>query len=189
MLALVRSDEGKYRLKDKLIFLRRKDKMAFENESSLFSKMQRGVEIACGLILFIAVTISMAEIVMRVVFKMSFDLFFDLPVWLTVWALLLITGFLLPGGGHVSIDFVRIKFTGWIRWLLEVFLALVTLAYGVLITWGSIRFLQQLYVRESVFPRYIPVPKWIVELCVPIGMGIFTIVALSELVKAFRKKW
>ena len=83
--------------------------MAFENESSLFSKMQRGAEIACGIILFIAVTISMAEIVMRVVFKMSFDLFFDLPVWLTVWALLLITGFLLPGGGNVSIDFVRIK--------------------------------------------------------------------------------
>ena len=61
--------------------------MAFENESSLFSRIQRGAEIACGIILFIAVTISMAEIVMRVVFKMSFDLFFDLPVWLTVWAL------------------------------------------------------------------------------------------------------
>ena len=95
--------------------------------------------------------------------------------------MLLITGFLLPEGGHVSIDFVRIKFTGWIRWLLEIFLALVTLAYGVLITWGSILFLQQLYARGSIFPRYIPVPKWIVELCVPIGMGIFTLFALTEL--------
>lgn len=163
--------------------------MSSENEKSLLSRIQRGAEITCGFILFIAVTISMAEIVTRVVFKMSFDLFFDFPVWLTVWALLLITGFLLPEGGHVSIDFIRIQFTGWIRWLLEIGIALITLAYGVLITWGSIQFLQQLYQRGSIFPRYLPVPKWIVELCVPIGMGIFTLFALTELIKAFRKKW
>lgn len=163
--------------------------MAIENKSSLFSIIQKGVEISCGIILFMAVTISMAEIVMRVVFKMSFDLLFDLPVWLTVWALLLVTGFLLPEGGHVSIDFIRGKFSGWMRWLLEVFLALITLAYGVLITWGSILFLQQLYQRGSIFPRYIPVPKWIVELCVPIGMGIFTLFALREFYRAIRKKW
>lgn len=163
--------------------------MAIENENSLFSRIQRGAEIVCGIILFIAVTISMAEIVTRVVFKMSFDLFFDFPVWLTVWALLLITGFLLPEGGHVSIDFIRTKFTGWIRWLLEIGIALITLGYGILITWGSIQFLQQLYQRGSIFPRYIPVPKWIVELCVPIGMGIFTLFALKELIRVFRKKW
>jgi TRAP-type C4-dicarboxylate transport system permease small subunit len=163
--------------------------MAIENDSSLFAKIKRGTEVTCGIILFVAVTISMVEIVMRVVFKMSFDLFFDLPVWLTVWALLLITGFLLPEGGHVSIDFVRIKFTGRFRWLLEIFLGLITLAYGIFITWGSIQFLQQLYARGSIFPRYIPVQKWIVELCVPIGMGIFTLFALTELIKAIRKKW
>jgi TRAP-type C4-dicarboxylate transport system permease small subunit len=164
-------------------------KMASENTYSLFSRIQRGVEIVCGIILFIAVTISMAEIVTRVIFKMSFDLFFDFPVWLTIWALLLITGFLLPEGGHVSIDFIRIRFTGGMRRLLETGLALITLAYGVFITWGSIQFLQQLYQRGSIFPRYIPVPKWIVELCVPLGMGIFTLFALSELIKAVRKKW
>ena len=163
--------------------------MPSEGHNPLYARARRLAEVSCGIILFVAVTISMAEIVTRVVFKLSFDLFFDFPVWLTVWSLLLITGFLLPGGGHVSIDFIRIRFTGGMRRLLEVFLALVTLAYGVFITWGSILFLKQLYVRGSIFPRYIPVPKWIVELCVPIGMGIFTLVAVAELVKAIRRKW
>jgi TRAP-type C4-dicarboxylate transport system permease small subunit len=121
----------------------------------------------------------MAEIVTRVVFKMSFDLFFDFPVWLTVWALLLITGFLLPEGGHVSIDFIRIKFKGWLRWLLEISIGIITLVYGVIDHLGQHPVSTAALQRGSIFPRYIPVPKWIVELCVPIGMGIFTLFALS----------
>jgi TRAP-type C4-dicarboxylate transport system permease small subunit len=40
-----------------------------------------------------------------------------------------------------------------------------------------------------VFPRQIPIPMWLVELCVPIGMGIFTIYAAIELIKAVRTRW
>jgi TRAP-type C4-dicarboxylate transport system permease small subunit len=163
--------------------------MTINGKDNLLIKIKRAYEIFCGLLLFIAITISMAEIVSRVFFKVSYDLFFDFAVWVTVWALLLITGLLLPEGGHISIDFLRNKFNGKIRWLLEVFLAFVTLAYGTLITWGSILFLQQLYARQSIFPRYIPIPKWIVELCVPISMAIFTIFAFVGLVKAIRQKW
>ena len=163
--------------------------MTTKGEDNLLIKFKKAYEVFCGLLLFIAITISMAEIVSRVIFKVSYDLFFDFAVWVTVWALLLITGLLLPEGGHISIDFLRNKFSGKVRWLLEVSLALVTLAYGAFITWGSILFLQQLYVRQSIFPRYIPIPKWIVELCVPISMALFTIFALAGLVKAIRQKW
>ena len=163
--------------------------MTTNGDDNLLIKFKKGYEIFCGLLLFIAITISMAEIVSRVFFKVSYDLFFDFAVWVTVWALLLITGLLLPEGGHISIDFLRNKFSGKARWLLEVSLAFITLAYGAFITWGSIHFLQQLYVRQSIFPRYIPIPKWIVELCVPISMAIFTIFALAGLVKAIRQKW
>lgn len=163
--------------------------MTTNGENNLFIRIKKVYEIFCGLLLFIAITISMAEIVARVFFKVSYDLFFDFAVWVTVWALLLITGLLLPEGGHISIDFLRNKLSGKIRWFLEVFLASVTLAYGALITWGSILFLQQLYARQSIFPRFFPIPKWIVELCVPLSMAIFTIFALVGLVKAIRQKW
>jgi TRAP-type C4-dicarboxylate transport system permease small subunit len=152
-------------------------------------RIKKVFEGTCGLLLFAAVTLSMVEIVCRVFFKISVDLFFDFTVWGTVWALLLITGLLLPEGGHVSIDFFKEKFSGRFRWLLEAVLALITLAYGAFVTWGSVLFLRQLYQRGSVFPRQIPIPMWLVELCVPIGMGIFTIYAAIELIKAVRTRW
>ena len=153
------------------------------------TRIRKYYEKICGLLLFLAVSISFAEIIARVMFKTSIDLFFDFSVWVTVWAFLLIAGPLLPEGGHISIDFLRLKFSGGPRKLLELCLALVTLAYGALITWGSILFIRQLYQRQSIFPRFVAIPKWMVELCVPIGMFIFTVFALMEVVKVIRKKW
>ena len=163
--------------------------MSETQSRSVARRIKHVFEQICGLLLFAAVTLSMAEIVCRVFFKISVDLFFDFTVWSTVWALLLITGLLLPEGGHVSIDFFRIKLGGITRRLIEIVLALITLAYGAFVTWGSILFLRQLYQRGSVFPRQIPIPMWLVELCVPVGMGIFTIYAALELIKAFRRRW
>jgi len=163
--------------------------MAPNAAGKLSTRIKAVYEGFCGLLLFLAVTISMSEIVARVFFKTSIDLLFDFSVWITVWAFLLIAGPLLPEGGHISIDFIRMKFSGRFRKLLEVFLALITLAYGALITWGAIQFIQQLYMRKSIFPRYIAIPKWLVELCVPVGMFIFTVYAVIGLVKAIRAKW
>ncbi|MEN8246778.1 MAG: TRAP transporter small permease [Thermodesulfobacteriota bacterium] len=157
--------------------------------NKISSKAKNVFESACGIMLFVAVTISMGEIVSRVVFKTSIDLFFDFSVWITVWALLFMAGPLLPEGGHIGVDFLRTRFSGKLRWGMEIMIALVTLVYGAFITWGSIQFLQQLYQRQSIFPRSIPILKWIVELCVPIGMFIFTVYALICLIRAVRRKW
>ena len=159
---------------------RKKDKL---------TKVKEIFEISCGYLLLVAVFISLIEIVARVVFETSFDLFFSFTVWISVWSLLLVTGLLLPEAEHLSIDFLRQKVSGRPRWMLEVTLALVTLGYGVFITWGSILFIGQLYQRESVFANYIAIPKWMVELCVPIGMVIFSGYALAGLISAIRKKW
>jgi TRAP-type C4-dicarboxylate transport system permease small subunit len=153
------------------------------------SRLGRWFEIFCGYLLLVAVGISLAEIVARVFFKTSYDLFFSFTVWVSVWSLLLITGLLLPAGEHLSIDFLRHQVKGRPRWLLEVVLALITLGYGAFIAWGSLRFIDQLYQRQSVFPTYIAIPMWMVQLCVPIGMTLFTVFALVGLIQAVRRRW
>ncbi|MBU2648892.1 TRAP transporter small permease [bacterium] len=152
-------------------------------------KIGRIFEVCCGYLLLVAVALSLVEIVARVVFRTSFDLFFSFTVWISIWSLLLITGLLLPTGEHLSIDFLRNKIRGGPRWLLEVILALITLGYGIFITWGSILFIGQLYQRKSVFATYIAIPKWQVELCVPIGMLIFTVFAARGLIRVIRTRW
>jgi len=154
-----------------------------------FRRMGRMFEVFCGYLLLVSIGISLAEIVARVLFKTSFDLFFSFTVWTAVWSLMLITGVLLPAGEHLSIDFLRNRFSGLPRQFLEVVLALITLGYGIFITYGSILFIAQLYQRKSVFPTYIAIPMWLVELCVPIGMALFSIFAVLELIHKIRTRW
>jgi len=142
----------------------------------------------CGILLFLAVSCSIFEIIARVAFHICFDFIIDFSVWLTVWSLLLITGLLLPERGHVSIDFLRDKLKGKPRLFVELFNALFTLTYGAAITLGGILFIQRLYTLNAVFPRYFAIPMWIVELCVPIGMLIFTGYAAYEFYKALYGK-
>ena len=151
--------------------------------------IKSGYELFCGLLLLLAVTISILEIVARVFFRTSFDFVIDLSVWLTIWSLLFMAGPLLAENGHVSIDFIRERLDGKLRLAVEVFIALSSLSFGGLIAWGGILFVKRLYTSGGVFPRYFPIPMWIVEICVPIGMLIFTGFALVCLVRVLRHKW
>jgi TRAP-type C4-dicarboxylate transport system permease small subunit len=166
-----------------------KGKITMKEEKGRSESLKKFHEGFCGILLFLAVFFSMGEIIARVIFHTSYDFIIDLSVWLTVWALLLIVGPLLPEGGHVSIDFLREKLRGRPRLAIELFNVLATLSYGAVITLGSILFIGRLYSQHAVFPRYFAIPMWIVELCVPIGMFIFTAYAVFELYKTVRRKW
>ncbi len=157
------------------------------NKGSHERKAYRTLEIFCGLLLFIAVGISLGEIVGRVVFHTTYDFIIDLPVWITVWAMLLIGGPLIAENGHVSIDFMANKLHGRARFLLELFNITATVIYSFAVTIGGFALVRMLYLREAVFPKYIPIPKWIVELCIPLGMGIFTIISIIEFFKIIKK--
>ncbi|MCP3941588.1 MAG: TRAP transporter small permease [Desulfobacteraceae bacterium] len=150
-------------------------------------KIYRTLEIFCGLLLFIAVGINLGEIVGRILFHTTYDFIIDLPVWITVWAMLLIAGPLIAENGHVSINFVINKLQGRAKLLLELFNITATLIYSFAITIGGFALVRMLYQKEAVFPRYIPIPKWIVELCIPLGMGIFTIISIIEFFKIIKK--
>jgi TRAP-type C4-dicarboxylate transport system permease small subunit len=151
--------------------------------------MKKLYEGICGIILFTAVCISMSEIIARVFFHMSYDFIIDFSVWLTVWALLMMAGPLLAEGGHVSIDFFKERLGGKVRMSVELFNSLCTLLYGISITVGGALFVRQLYEKKAVFPRYFEIPIWIVELCVPISMFIFSIFAVIAFIQSLRKKW
>lgn len=151
------------------------------------SAFYRMIEIFCGILLFIAVGISLGEIVGRVIFHTTYDFVIDLPVWITVWAVLLISGPLIAENGHVSVDFMVNKLRGKPRLFLELFNMTVTVIYGFAITIGGIALIRMLLIRNTVFPKYFPIPKWIVEFCIPLGMALFTIVGIIEFFKIIKR--
>lgn len=151
-------------------------------------KAKRFLELICAGLLLIAVSISLLEIVSRLFFNATFDFIIDLSIWFTIWSMLLISGPLLAEKGHVSIDFIRSRMSPGPQRFLDAVNMCMSLVYGAAVTLGGIALIKQLYIRQAVFPRYFPIPKWIVELCVPIGMAIFSIYALFELIRILRKR-
>jgi TRAP-type C4-dicarboxylate transport system permease small subunit len=151
--------------------------------------MKKKIEIFFGLLLLAAVLVSFSEIIMRVLFYVSYDVIIDLPVWIIVWAALLTAGPILLENDHISIDILRDRFTGKARLFVEITNAIACLVFGVVMLFGGIQFVFQLYQRKAVFPRYIPVPMWLVELCVPIGMLLFSIFSVVLIVNVLKKKW
>lgn len=158
-----------------------------ENQTNIIPLIKKRYFCFCGLLLFVGVCISIIEIIMRLFFHLSYDFMTDLSVWFPAWATLLSAGPLLIENDHISIDFFRQRMWGATRLTVELFNGLCAVAFGVGFTWGGIVMIQAYYVRHSVYPRYFPIPTWLVQLCVPIGMGVFSLCALIILGKAMKR--
>ncbi len=158
-------------------------------QSSIFERSLDILVRIASIIFFAGVFCNFLEIIVRTVFANSIDLLFDFPVWFTVWSMLLVSGVVLLDGDHVSIDFFKDKLCGTPRRILEIFNATLALIFGVFISYCGIEMVMHLYSMNATFNRALTIPKWIVELCVPLGMIIFSICALINLVRVSKKKW
>ena len=140
-------------------------------------------------VMFAAITINFLEIVMRVLFNSSVDLLFDLPAWLTTWSMMLISGMILLDNEHLCIEAVRSKMTGKAAKTLDFINNILTIIFAATVTYSGILFVAQLYAFNTAFTRIITIPKWMVESCIPIGMGVFTICAVIKTVQDLKKKY
>lgn len=138
---------------------------------------------------FIAVSINFLEIVVRVVFNNSVDLFFDVPTWCNSWVMILASGIVLLDNEHLSIDAVRHKLNHYrlLSKSLDLFNNILTLGFGVVLTVAGILSVKQLFTFGTVIARSTNIPSWLVEACVPLGMGFFSICAVIKLIRDFRK--
>ncbi len=134
-----------------------------------------------GIVFFIGISVNFFEIILRAGFNMSVDIMFDLPIWLTIWSVMMMAGPILPEGEHVSVDAARDHLYGWPRKVCEIINCIATIIFGIVITWGGVVFTKQIYDFDMVVVRVINVPRWIVESCIPLGMGIFTAFAIYQL--------
>lgn len=163
--------------------------MMNREKKGLAGSLRRAYEVFCGLILLLAVFFSILEIIGRVGFNISYDFIIDFSVWLTVWAVLLIAGPLVLQGEHVSVDFLLIKLRGPLRLAVEILNNVTVLAFGILICLAGILLTYRHYSEHATFSRYFAIPMWIVELCIPLGMFIFTIYAVITFIRAIRRRY
>jgi len=155
-------------------------------KADTFRKVEQGFQLACAYVLGLSACLMVAGIILREAFGISFDFVSDFTVWLTVWAMFLIFGPLLGERAHIAIGFLIEKAQGKTRLTIELFNALCILIYAAAMSYGAVVLLHFLFTSNVVYPRYVPVPMWIVQLCVPLGFLIFTAYAVGEIYKVIR---
>lgn len=142
-----------------------------------------------GLVFFLGILINFTEIICRTFFHFSIDLMYDLPVWLTIWAVMMLAGPILLTEEHVSVDMVRTAVHGRMRKCIEIINCLAVIVFGAIVTYSGCLFIGQCYRLNMKIIRCVPVPRWIVELCIPIGMAIFTLYGVVLLCRVLRTSY
>jgi TRAP-type C4-dicarboxylate transport system permease small subunit len=74
------------------------------------------------------------------------------------------------------------------RWIAELFALALTTAFVAYMLWAVVRFVYESWKFNEVAQGLIRVPIWIPQLCFVLGVAIFFVAVLDELVRVLRKE-
>jgi TRAP-type C4-dicarboxylate transport system permease small subunit len=153
----------------------------------IVKKLNEGYKLFCAYLLGLSAALLMAVILLREVAGISYDFLTDIVIWLLVWSVLLMAGPLYAEKGHVAVDLVLERVHGRLRQTIELFNAVCTLIFVAATAYAGVLMIQILYSQGAVFPRYISIPMWIVQISVPIGFTLFTLYAAADVYQTIRR--
>lgn len=143
----------------------------------LFSATRWLVFIIAGLMLF--------EVVSRYSFRLPSSWAPELATMLFGPFFLFGGPYLLHLGGHVAVDIVSERATGWLKRLLLVVAAVLALVFGAILLWFSLPLAMQSYnYGETTYSAWNPV-VWPVKAILPVAAFLLILQALAELVFVF----
>jgi len=112
----------------------------------------------------------------------------DIVAWLCA-----ATAFLAPGHTFRHGELVRVGL--WLdmlgtrgRWLAELFALGITSAFVAYMLWAVVRFVYDSWQFKELAQGLIKVPIWIPQLCFVVGVLIFFVAVLDELMRVLRKE-
>lgn len=148
---------------------------------NVYKKVEKGLRYFCCALLGLSASMLVIIIFLRAVFGIGYDFLTDITVWLVIWSTMLYSGPHYGERGHVSIDFVIERLKDKWKAGVEFFNAFITLIYVGTVTIGGCIAIQAHISQHQVYARYVAIPMWIVQICIPIGFGLFTLYAIAEL--------
>jgi TRAP-type C4-dicarboxylate transport system permease small subunit len=113
--------------------------------------------------------------------------FDDFAAYALAGAAFLALPYTLKEGAHIRVTFLlgRIR-DPRLRLYLEVFCLAAAALVGLYLTWTSVLFVWNSYVLNDMATTYYATPLWIPRLVMPIGIGVFLIAIVEELVNCIR---
>ena len=112
----------------------------------------------------------------------------DIVAWLCAACAFLAVGHTFRSGDLVRVGVFLDRLPERMRWYAELFALTVTALFTAYILWAVTRFVYDSWQFKEVAQGLIRVPIWIPQLSLPLGMAIFFIAVLDELVTVLRRQ-
>ena len=112
----------------------------------------------------------------------------DIVAWLCAACAFLALGHTFRHGDLVRVGVFLDRLPGLARWYAELMALGITALFSVYMLWAVTRFVYDSYAFNEVAQGLIRVPIWIPQLTLVIGIAIFLIAVIDELVTVLRKQ-
>jgi TRAP-type C4-dicarboxylate transport system permease small subunit len=112
----------------------------------------------------------------------------DIVAWLDAACAFLALAHTFRHGDLVRVGVFLDKLSGRSRWYAELFALTVTAVFVAYILWAVTRFVYDSWQFKEVAQGLIRVPIWIPQLSLPIGIVIFFVAVIDELVTVLRRQ-
>jgi TRAP-type C4-dicarboxylate transport system permease small subunit len=131
--------------------------------------------------------VMMAQSITRV-FGISFGGADDVTAWLCAASAFFALGHTFRHGELVRVGLWLDHLKGNARWIAELFALGITTAFGCYIVWAVVKFVYQSWQFEEVAQGLIRIPIWIPQTTFVLGIVIFLIAVIDELVRVLRRE-
>jgi C4-dicarboxylate transporter DctQ subunit len=127
-----------------------------------------------ALILGVMTLLSFVQVVLRYVFNSGFIWQLEANSYLFSWLVMIGISYCVRVRAHIGVDAAVRLLPTKARRAVGIFVLFLALAYTLLMIYGSFDYLHKMYII-NVEAEDIPVPTWILSLCLPLGFVLLLI--------------
>jgi len=136
--------------------------------------IHRAEEGLLALILGVMTTLTFVQVVLRYVFNTGFLWALEANFYLFAWLVLIGLAYGVRERAHIGVDAAVRLFSPPTRRILGLVVVALALLYGALMMYGSVAYIDRLMIID-IEAEDIPVKRWILSLCLPIGFALLLI--------------
>jgi C4-dicarboxylate transporter, DctQ subunit len=141
---------------------------------SLREAVHRVEEGLIAAILGVMVVLTFVQVVLRYGFNTGFIWQLEANFYLFSWLVMLGISYCVRVRAHIGVDAAVRLLPPKPRRVVGILVLLLALLYTVLMTYGSFEYIHRMYII-NVEAEDIPVPTWILSLCLPLGFVLLLI--------------
>jgi C4-dicarboxylate transporter, DctQ subunit len=141
---------------------------------SLREAVHRVEEGLIAAILGVMATLSFVQVVLRYGFNSGFIWQLEAENYLFSWLVMIGISYGVRVHAHIGVDAAVRLFSPKVRRVVGIFVLVLALLYAGLMTYGSFDYLHKMYII-NVEAEDIPVPTWILSICLPLGFVLLLI--------------